>query len=96
MKDEKQMYFRNNESLDKVTDILGEVLKREDITEDDRKDIYKLLYQINDIHKESQMQKSKHITSRIITAIGAVGAAAISLGSVLIHEKYKTQREIKK
>lgn len=96
MKYEKQMYFRNNESLDKVTEILGEVLRRDDITQEDRKGIYELIYQIDNIHKEGQMQKSKHITSRIITAIGVAGATVIAIGSVFIHEKYKTYRQIKK
>ncbi len=93
---EKEMHIKNNESIDKISNILHEELKRENITEEERKDIYRLLSQVSSIHKESQLQKAKHITSRLIAAMGIAGSVAISLGTVLIHEKYKTQREREK
>lgn len=93
---EKEIHLRNNESLDKVTEILGEVLKREDISQEERKDIYRVLSQLSNIHRESQLQKSRHVTSRVIAAMGVAGSIAISLGTILIHEKYKTQREREK
>lgn len=93
---EKEMHIKNNESIDKISNILHEELKRENITEEERKDIYKLLNQVSCIHKDSQLQKAKHVTSRLIAAMGIAGSVAISLGTVLIHEKYKTQREREK
>ncbi|MCY6355710.1 hypothetical protein [Clostridium sp. ZS2-4] len=96
IENEKEMHVKNNESIDKISNILNEELKRENITEEERKDLYRLLSQVSSIHKESQLQKAKHVTSRLMAAMGIAGSVAISLGTVLIHEKYKTQREMAK
>ncbi|MFU0825767.1 hypothetical protein [Clostridium sp.] len=96
LENEKEIHVKNNESLDKINEILSDVLKREDISQEERKDIYRLLSQISNIHRESQLQKSRHITSRVIAAMGIAGSVAISIGSVLLHEKYKTKREMEK
>lgn len=96
LENEKEIHLKNNESLDKVNEILSDVLKREDISQEERKDIYRLLSQISNIHRESQLQKSRHVTSRVIAAMGIAGSVAISIGSILLHEKYKTQREREK
>ncbi|QGU93889.1 hypothetical protein GOM49_00990 [Clostridium bovifaecis] len=96
LENEKATHFKNNESLDRINEILSDMLKREDISQEERKDIYRLLSQISNIHRESQLQKSRHVTSRVITAMGIAGSVAISIGSILLHEKYKTQREREK
>ncbi|MCY6370119.1 hypothetical protein [Clostridium ganghwense] len=96
LENEKEIHIKNNESLDKIINILQEELKREDIIEEERKDIYRLLNQICSSYKESQLQKAKHVTSRLIAAMGIASSVAISLGTVLIHEKYKTKREREK
>lgn len=96
LENEKEIHLKNNESLDKINEILSDVLKREDISQEERKDIYRLLSQISNIHRESQLQKSRHVTSRVIAAMGIAGSVAISIGSILLHEKYKTQREREK
>ncbi|AEB77090.1 hypothetical protein [Clostridium botulinum] len=93
---EKEIHIRNNESLDKVTEILGVILKREDISKEERQDIYKLLSQISNLSKEGESQRTRQVTSRIISAMGIAASVAISLGTVLVHEKYKTQREREK
>ncbi|EES92097.1 hypothetical protein G8S49_09385 [Clostridium botulinum C] len=92
---EKEIHIRNNESLDKVTEILGEVLKREDISEE-REDVYKLFSQIINLSKENESQRTRQVTARVISAMGIAASVAISLGTVLLHEKYKTQREREK
>lgn len=93
---EKEIHIKSSESLDKVSEILRDVLKGENVSQEERKDIYRVLEQISNIHKEGQLQKTRHTTSRVIAAMGIVGSVAISLGSILIHEKYKTQREREK
>ncbi|MCD3245629.1 hypothetical protein G8S21_06670 [Clostridium botulinum C] len=92
---EKEIHIRNNESLDKVTEILGEVLKREDISEE-REDVYKLFSQIINLSKENESQRTRQVTARVISAMGIAASVVISLGTVLLHEKYKTQREREK
>lgn len=96
LENEKEIHMKNNESLDKVKDILSETLKREDISQEERRDIYRILAQLSNIHRDSQLQKTRHVTSRVIAAMGVAGSVAITIGSVLIHEKYKTEREREK
>ncbi|MCY6959196.1 hypothetical protein [Clostridium brassicae] len=92
LENEKEIHVRNNESLDKISEILQEELRREDISEEEKKDIYKLLSQISFIHRDSQIKKPKHVTSRLISSMGIVGSVTVALGSVFIHNKYKTKR----
>lgn len=93
---EKEIHMKNNESLDRVKEILAEVIKRDDISQEERRDIYRIFAQLSNIHRDSQLQKSRHFTSRLIVAMGVAGSVAIALGSVLMHEKYKTEREREK
>lgn len=93
---EKEIHIKNNESLDEIINILSEIIKREDITPEERKEVYRIFAQVSNIHRESQLQKTRHVTSRVVTAMGVAASIAISLGTVLIHEKYKTQREREK
>ncbi|WMJ79842.1 hypothetical protein RBU49_13335 [Clostridium sp. MB40-C1] len=92
LENEKEIHIRNNESLDKISEILQEELRREDISQEEKKDIYKLLSQISFIHRDSQIKKPKHVTSRLISTMGIVGSVTVTLGSVFIHNKYKTKR----
>jgi hypothetical protein len=96
LNNEKEIHIKNNESLDKITSTLGDILKREDISPEERKEVYRIFAQTSNIHRESQLQKTRHVTSRVITAMGVAASVAISIGTILIHEKYKTQREREK
>lgn len=92
IEDERLIHTRNNDSLDKITDILQEELRKDNLTEEDKRQIYTLLYKISDICKEVQLQKPKHVTSRIISSMSIAASMAVSLGTILIVERYKTKR----
>ncbi|MFD3158042.1 hypothetical protein ACFIJ5_14395 [Haloimpatiens sp. FM7330] len=89
----KNVITKKNMISDKICNILEEELKREDITKEERKDIYNLLGEVNSSTTEIETRKNKHVTSRIITGMGIGASVIISLGSCLIHKRYKINKE---